>query len=66
MPLLVRVQGENLALPPVRLRHVGEHAQQLPVGGLGDKRRMIQGMDQFPQAGPRRLWCLARNPWAAA
>ena len=24
----------------------------MPVGGLGDKRRMIQGMNQFPQPGP--------------
>jgi hypothetical protein len=23
----------------------------VPAGGLGDKRRMIQGMNQFPQAG---------------
>jgi len=46
------VQGEDLALLPVLPRHVREHAQQLPAGRLGDKRRMIQGMDQFPQAGP--------------
>ena len=49
VPLLARVKGENLALPPVLPRHVREHAQQLPVGGLGDKSRIIQGMDQFPQ-----------------
>ena len=23
----------------------------MPVGGLGDKRRMVKGMDQFSQAG---------------
>jgi hypothetical protein len=51
-PLLVRVESENLALPPVVPWHVREHAQQMPVGCLGDKRRMIQGMNQFPQPGP--------------
>jgi hypothetical protein len=51
-PLLIGVQSEDLALPPVERRHVGEHAQQVPVGGLGDKGRMIQGMNQFPQPGP--------------
>ena len=30
VPLLVRVQGEDLALPPVLSRHVREHAQQRP------------------------------------
>jgi hypothetical protein len=50
VPLLVRVEGEDLALP-VLPRHVGEHAQQLPAGGHRDKRRMIQGMDQFSQPG---------------
>ena len=34
MPLLVGVKGENLALPPVLLRHVCEQPQQMPVGGL--------------------------------
>ena len=47
MPLLVGVQGENLALRPVAPWHIGEHAQQLPADGLGDERRMIEGMDQF-------------------
>jgi hypothetical protein len=51
VPLLVRVEGENLALLPVLSRHVREHAGQLPVGSLGDKRRMIQRVDQFSQAG---------------
>jgi hypothetical protein len=51
VPLLARVQGEDLALLPVLPRHVREHAQQMPAGGLYDKRRMIQGMDQFPQPG---------------
>jgi hypothetical protein len=50
-PLLIGVQSENLALPPVVRRHVGEHAQQVAVGGLGDKRRVIQGMNQFSQPG---------------
>ena len=50
MPLLARVKGENLALPPVLFRHVRQHAQQLPVIGLGNKSRIIQGMGQFPQA----------------
>jgi hypothetical protein len=31
---------------------VREHARQVPAGGLGDKRRMVQGMSQFPQPGP--------------
>ena len=51
-PLLIGVESEDLALPPVVRRHVREHAQQVPAGGLGDKRRMIQGMNQFPQPGP--------------
>jgi hypothetical protein len=42
-------QAEAAALVPPW--HVGKHAQQLPVGGLRDKRRMVQGMDQFPQPG---------------
>jgi hypothetical protein len=50
-PLLIGVQSEDLALPPVLPRHVREHAQQLPAGGHRDKRRMIQGMDQFPEPG---------------
>jgi hypothetical protein len=45
------VESEDLALPPVVRHHVGEHAQQVAAGGLGDKRRMIQGMHQFSQAG---------------
>jgi len=51
VPLIACVQGENLALPPVLPRHVCEHAQQLPLGGLGDQRRMIQRIDQFSQPG---------------
>ena len=51
MPLRVGVQGENLALLSVAPWHVGEHAQQLPTRCLGDERRMVQGMDQFSQAG---------------
>ena len=50
-PLLIGVESEDLALPPVVRRHVGEHGQQAPAGGLGDKRRMIQGMNQLSQAG---------------
>ena len=50
VPLLARVKGENLALAPVLPRHVREHAQQSPFGGLDDKSRIIQGMDQFSQA----------------
>ena len=59
--LLIGVQGKNLALPPVLPRHVRKHPRQLPVGGLGNKRRIVQGVDQFPQPGPRRLLCRARN-----
>ena len=51
-PLLIGVESEDLTLPPVVRRHVREHAQQVSAGGLGDKRRMIQGMNQFPQPGP--------------
>jgi len=51
VPLRVGVQGENLALLSVAPWHVGEHAQQLPTRCLGDERRMVQGMDQFSQAG---------------
>ena len=51
MPLRARVKGENLALPPVLRRHIREHAQQLPVGGRGDKGRIIQRMDHLPQPG---------------
>jgi hypothetical protein len=50
-PLLASMEGENLALLPVPLRRVREHPQQMSVGGLGDKRRMVEGMDQFPKAG---------------
>ena len=46
------VQGEDLALLPVLPRHVREHAEQPPPGGLGDKRRMIQRVGQFSQPGP--------------
>ena len=45
------MKGEDLALPPVPRRHVHEHPQRLPVGGLGDKSRIIQGIDQFSQTG---------------
>jgi hypothetical protein len=37
----------------------------LPAGGHGDQPRMIQGMDQFPQPGTRRLPCRVRNSRAA-
>jgi hypothetical protein len=51
VPLLTGVEGEDLALPPVPPRHIREHAEQSPPGGLGDKRRMIQRADEFSQAG---------------
>jgi hypothetical protein len=51
-PLLIGVESEDLALPPVVRRHVREHAQQVSVGSLGDKGRMIQGMNQLSQPGP--------------
>lgn len=51
MPLLACVEGKDLTLLPVVPWHVREHAEQMAAGGLGDKRRMIQGMEQLPQAG---------------
>ncbi len=51
VPLLAGVEGEDLALLPVLPRHVREHAEQPPPGGLGDKRRMIQRAGQLSQAG---------------
>jgi len=50
-PLLIGVESEDLALPPVARQHVREHAQQMSASGLGDKRRMIQGTNQFSQPG---------------
>ena len=50
-PLLVGVEGQDLALLPVLPRHVREHAEQLSLDGLSDKCRMIQRADQFSQAG---------------
>jgi hypothetical protein len=51
VPPLAGVEGEDLALLPVLPRHVREHAEQSPPGGLDDKRRMIQRAGQFSQAG---------------
>jgi len=60
-PLLGRVEGENLALPPVLSRHIRERAQQSSACGLGDKRRVIQGMNQFPQPGRSQIVVPGRN-----
>ena len=51
VPLLINVEGENLALLPALPRHVGEHPQQPLIITLGDKCRMIQGVNQFAQPG---------------
>src|SRR6516164_2406682 len=52
MPLLAGVQGENLALLPALLRNIGEHPQQPPVVVLGQQRRIIQRVEELPQASP--------------
>jgi len=51
VPLLGSVQGQDLALLPVRPGHIREHPQQAPARGLRDKRRMAEGMQDFPEAG---------------
>lgn len=50
-PLPGSVMGQDLALLPVSLRHIGEHPQQVPVSILGDKRRIVPGMDELSQTG---------------
>jgi hypothetical protein len=45
------VEGKDLALLPVPPGHIREHPQQAPVRGLGDNRRMVEGMEEFPEAG---------------
>jgi hypothetical protein len=52
VPLVAGVQGENLALLPALLRNISEHPQQLPVVVFGQQRRMIQWVEELPQAGP--------------
>lgn len=51
VPLPGSVKGQDLALPPGLVRQIGEHSQQVPVRILGDKRRIVLGMDQLPETG---------------
>ena len=36
VPLRGSVKGQDLALLPVPLRHIGEHSQQVPIGILSE------------------------------
>jgi hypothetical protein len=48
------VKGQDLALLPAPVGHIGEHSQQVPVHVLGDKRRIVLRMDQLHQTGHTR------------
>ena len=48
-PLPVCVKRQDLTPLPVRLRQVREYSQQVPIGIVGNKRRIVPGIDQVPQ-----------------
>ena len=50
VPLPGDVQGQDLALLPARTRDIGEQPQH-PPAGLGQQRRMVQRLEEFPPAG---------------